>query len=132
MRLVRPKPLRRIMLVEDDPDILAIAQLSLESLGGFSLSLCHNGVAALERAEAFQPDLVLMDVMMPELDGPSTLAALRKRPQTARTPVIFMTARAQQHEVEEYRRLGAVDVIRKPFDPIQLPQSLRTIWRTAA
>ncbi|GAB5520978.1 MAG: response regulator [Rhodothermales bacterium] len=120
------------MLVEDDPDILAIAQLALESLGGFTVSLCHNGNTALERAEAFQPDLILMDVMMPELDGPSTLAALRDLPNTAETPVVFMTARAQKHEVEEYRRLGAVDVIRKPFDPIQLPQSLRSIWRTAA
>lgn len=121
-------PLRRIMLVEDDPDIRIVARLALVDLAGFELELCGSGREALDKAPAFAPDLILLDVMMPELDGPSTLRALRRDRALAATPVIFMTAKAQPEEVAEYRSLGALDVIVKPFDPMALGDQIRTIW----
>jgi CheY-like chemotaxis protein len=119
---------RRILFVEDELDIQAVARLALEAVGGFTVEICTSGKEAIEKAPAFAPDLVLLDVMMPEMDGPETLAALRRLEQTATTPVIFITARVQPHEVEEYRALGALDVIAKPFDPMQLSSTINAIW----
>lgn len=122
-------PLRRILLIEDDLDIQRVAGLVLESLGGFEMALCSSGREGLERAGTFAPDLVLLDVMMPELDGPGTLEALRREPDLASTPIVFMTAKAQPDEIAEYRALGAADVIVKPFDPMTLCDTIRSIWQ---
>ncbi len=126
------KELRRILLVEDDPDIQIVARLALSDLAGFELEVASSGREALEKAPAFAPDLILLDVMMPELDGPSTLRELRRRPALDATPVIFMTAKAQPEEVAEYRSLGALDVIVKPFDPMVLGEEIRRIWNRRA
>jgi len=120
--------LNKILYVEDEPDIQAVTKLALEEIGGFNLELCSNGDEALAKAVNFAPDLLLLDVMMPGMDGPTTLKALREIPQLANTPAIFMTAKVQPHEVEEYKALGAVDVIAKPFDPMTLSDNLRNIW----
>ncbi len=120
--------LQRIMMIEDDLDIQAVAQLALETLGGFTVELCSRGHEALEKAPGFGPDLILLDVMMPGMDGPTTLERLRALPQTARVPVVFMTARVMPHEIDHYKTLGALDVIRKPFDPMTLSSTLNTIW----
>lgn len=120
--------LRRILLVEDDPDIQIVAQLALMDLAGFEVEICSSGLEALAKAPNFNPDLILLDVMMPELDGLSTLKELRSKSFAAQTPVIFMTAKAQPEEVAEYRRLGALDVIVKPFDPMCLGDEVRRIW----
>lgn len=120
--------LRRILLVEDDPDIRIVARLALNELAGFELEVCSSGLEALEKAPGFAPDLILLDVMMPELDGISTLKELRRLDSVCETPVIFMTAKAQPEEVAEYRRLGALDVIVKPFDPMSLGDEVRRIW----
>ena len=121
-------PLRQILLVEDDPDIQVIACLALEAVGGFIVEVCNSGSAALRRAPVFQPDLILLDVMMPSMDGPTTLKALRAIPQTAGTPVIFMTAKVQAHEIARYKALGALDVVAKPFDPMSLSSTISAIW----
>jgi CheY-like chemotaxis protein len=121
-----PSPLSRILVVEDEPDIQAVVRLTLAQLGGFQVEICGCGADALERAPVFAPDLILLDVMMPAMDGPSTLQALRARGVT--TPAIFMTAKAQPHEVAQYKALGALDVVTKPFDPMALPGHLRSIW----
>ncbi|UZQ55577.1 response regulator [Trichothermofontia sichuanensis B231] len=121
-------PLHRILLVEDDPDIQVIARLSLESVGGFAVKLCSSGREALQTAPTFSPDLILLDVMMPDMDGLTTLQSLRQIPTLATTPVIIMSARVQTHEVVHYRELGAVEVVAKPFDPMQLPTTIRQIW----
>ncbi len=121
-------PLNKIMLVEDEPDIQAVARLTLESVGGFTVEICSSGKEAVERAEDFAPDLILLDVMMPGMDGLSVLKALREIPQVAKTPVIFMTAKAQSHEVDLYKRQGAIDVISKPFDPMLLSETIKCIW----
>jgi CheY-like chemotaxis protein len=112
---------RTILLVEDDPDIQAVARLTLEALGGFEVHVCSSGDEALARGPAARPDLVLLDVMMPGMDGPTTLEAMRARPELAATPVVFMTAKVQPQEVARYLALGARGVITKPFDPVSLP-----------
>ena len=122
--------LQRILYVEDDPDIQAIARLALENVAGFTVHVCSSGEAAVREAAGFAPDLVLLDVMMPGMDGPSTLAALRTQPPLADTPVVFMTAKVQPSEVRHFRSLGALDVIAKPFDPMNLGTQLRAIWET--
>ena len=124
--------LKRILLVEDDPDIRTVAQLSLETLGGFELRMAGSGQEALAQAESFRPDLLILDVMMPGLDGPSTLAGLRRMDHLAGTPVIFMTAEVQPQEVAHLQGLGAFEVIAKPFDPMALPQQIRAIWSAHA
>ncbi|HJZ46265.1 MAG TPA: response regulator [Roseiflexaceae bacterium] len=121
-------PLKRILMVEDEPDIQAVAQLALEALGGFQVRICGSGREGVQAAPAFAPDLILLDVMMPGMDGPSTLRALREQPRVAATPVIFMTAKVQPQEVAEYRALGVLDVIAKPFDPMTLAETIRAIW----
>lgn len=120
--------LRRILCVEDEPDIQTVARLALETVGGFEVAFCDTGAEAIERAPRFRPDLILLDVMLPEMDGPQTLAALRRLPELCAVPVVFMTAKVQQGEVRRYLELGVVDVIAKPFDPMVLPQRVRAIW----
>jgi two-component system, OmpR family, response regulator len=119
----------RILFVEDDLDIQVIAQMALEELGGFTVMVCSSGKEALEKASLFKPDMILLDVMMPGIDGPDTLKRLRELPQTVDTPAVFMTAKVQTHEVEQYRHMGAVDVIAKPFDPMILSSTINTIWK---
>jgi len=123
--------LNTILYVEDEPDIRTVAQLALETVGGFTLKVCGSGEEAVEIGPAFKPDLILLDVMMPGMDGPTTLAALRKHPSMQDTPVIFMTAKVQPSEIQQYRDLGALDVIAKPFDPMMLAEQVRSIWAHA-
>ncbi len=123
-------PLRRILFVEDDPDIQVVATMALESLGGFTVLACGSGTEALSRFGELAPELVLLDVMMPGMDGPATLAALRRLPSGGGVPVVFMTARVQAHEIAQYREMGAVDVIAKPFDPMTLAETVQAIWRS--
>ena len=120
--------LQRILYVEDEADIQAVAKLALEMVGGFEVKICSSGEEALEQAEAFAPQLLLLDVMMPGMDGPSTLAALRKLPSLAEVPAVFMTAKVQPTEVAHYKSLGALDVIAKPFDPMALAGEVKQIW----
>ena len=120
--------LSRVMMVEDEIDIQTIARLSLEVLGQFTVKICSSGPEALASAPDFVPDLILLDVMMPGMDGPTTLTALRAQPATANIPIIFMTAKVQTHEVAQYQAIGALDVISKPFDPMTLSATVRAIW----
>jgi CheY-like chemotaxis protein len=122
------KPLQRLIYVEDEPDIQAVARLALEVVGGFTVEVCSSGEEALRRAPGFRPDLILLDVMMPGMDGPGTLQALRALPELAATPAVFMTAKVQPAEVAHFKSLGALDVIAKPFDPMTLSDTVREIW----
>jgi two-component system OmpR family response regulator len=123
---------RRILLVDDEAEVRAIARMSLEVVGGLEVDECGSGSEALAAAPAFRPDLILLDVMMPNLDGVQTLAALRLLPSTAGIPVIFMTAKVQPAEVAAYESLGAIGVIPKPFSPMALPDEIRRLWKRAA
>jgi CheY-like chemotaxis protein len=122
------KNLDKILYVEDDQDIQAIAVMVLETISGFTVQACSSGNDAITKAEAFDPDLVLLDVMMPGMDGPETLHALRKIPNLMNTPVVFMTAKVQPQEVQGYLDIGALGVIAKPFDPMTLVDQLQEIW----
>lgn len=122
------KPLSRILYVEDEPDIQMVARLALEAIGGYVVEVCGSGRQALLTAPAWNPDLILLDVMMPEMDGPTTLQALRTLSETAAIPVIFMTAKVQPNEVAQYKAMGALEVVAKPFDPMTLAAQIQTIW----
>ena len=120
--------LKRILHVEDDPSIQAVARVALEAVGGFEVLSCANGQEALDQVLGFAPDFILLDVMMPGMDGPQTLERLRELIDIVEVPVVFMTAKVQPGEVAQYRNLGARDVIIKPFDPMQLAAQVRQIW----
>ena len=122
------RALRRILLVEDDPDIQEVTTLLLSDIGSFDVRACTSAAEAFETAQAFGPDLILLDVMMPGLDGQGAFAAFRQMPATAATPVIFMTARVQPREIMEYRQLGSLGVIPKPFDPDTLADTIQGMW----
>lgn len=115
-----------IVLVDDEDDIREIAELSL-SLAGWETVLVARGKDALEIVARVQPDAVLLDVMMPEQDGPATLAQLRRDERTARVPIVFLTAKTQAREREELLAMGAVDVLVKPFDPMRLGDDLAVV-----
>lgn len=119
----------KILYVEDEPDIQTIARIALQDVGGFEVQICASGAEALDVAEAFAPDLLILDVMMPGMDGPTTLSELRRRPALAGTPALFMTAKVQPHELEQLRAQGAAEVITKPFDPMTLADTVRQIWQ---
>jgi DNA-binding response OmpR family regulator len=120
--------LKKILLVEDEDSIRTIAEMSLGMVGGFEVRACASGAAALEAVDAFEPDLMLFDVMMPGMDGPALLAAMRQRQAPAAVPVIFFTARTQREDVEALVALGALEVIAKPFDPMQLADLVKSAW----
>lgn len=116
----------RIVYVEDEPDIRELTCLALESIGNHEVIAFASGLDLLGRLDELQPiDLLLLDVMMPEIDGKSLLRKLRTWPATANTPAIFMTAKTMPSEVDEMHRIGAVKVIRKPFDPMTLDEQVR-------
>lgn len=120
--------LNRIIYAEDEPDIQEVALMALEDIGGFTVEACNSGQEMLEKAIAFKPDLILLDVMMPNLDGPATLVKLREMPELVNTPAAFMTAKVQPNEVENFLAMGAIGVIPKPFDPMKLADQIRDIW----
>jgi len=120
--------LKRILYVEDEADIREVTKLALETIGGLTLEICESGQMAIDKAQDFNPDLVLLDVMMPGMDGPTTMAQLKKMPELAAVPMVFMTAKVQPQEVENFKSLGAIDVISKPFDPMTLADQIRNLW----
>jgi two-component system OmpR family response regulator len=126
---VRQSPIR-VLYVEDEDDIRMVAEIAL---GGdvFELHACATGQEAVSKAADLNPDVLLLDVMMPGMDGPSTLDQLRKLSGLADTPAIFMTAKVQPSEIQQLKSLGALDVIAKPFDPMGLADQLRTILEAA-
>lgn len=119
----------RIMVVDDDPDILAITALALETVGGFDIETCASGRAALDRVDAFRPDLILLDATMPGMDGPETFAALAEGEVARDIPVVFFTGRTQTDDVARFKALGAAGVVSKPFDPMSLAETVTEIWQ---
>jgi len=122
-------------MVDDDADIRKICNVSLSSVGGWEVTLAASGPEALEKLATEKPDVILLDVMMPGMDGPTTYTKIRELPGGSDLPVILITAKVQQHELEKYTKLGVAGVIMKPFDPMTLPQqvvSLLDSWYEAA
>jgi two-component system OmpR family response regulator len=117
------------MHVDDDESIRAIAKVALERIGGFTLLSCASGKEALGKAADFAPDMILLDVMMPGMDGPSTLQALRNTMNLENVAVIFMSAKVQSSDLELYKKIGAWNVIIKPFDAMDLSEQLKIYWK---
>ncbi len=120
-------PISKVLLVDDEPDIRRIGELSLRRVGGWDVAMAANGADAVALVASFRPDVILLDVMMPSMDGPQTLAALRRVPEGADVPIIFVTAKVQRDEVARLLGLGAIGVVSKPFDPMTLPEEIRRI-----
>ncbi len=120
--------LRSVLYVDDDPDICAVVQAALRHIACVEVSTAASGAMAIKGACEQQPDLILMDVMMPGLDGPSTFQRLRENMATAHIPVIFLTAKVMPEEIGYLLRLGAIGVIAKPFDPVELCADLHKLW----
>ena len=122
------RPLNRVCYVEDDEDIQRIVRLSLERIGKMTVSVVSDPTKAIEAMLAFKPDLVMLDWMMPTMDGPTLFKHMKARPETKALPVVFITAKAAQRDLDELTSLGAAATISKPFSPKDLPEQLRSIW----
>ncbi|MET0984125.1 MAG: response regulator [Steroidobacteraceae bacterium] len=120
--------LKTVLYVDDEPDIREVVELSLGLAGALRIHTCDSGLAALDNMPLIQPDLVLLDVMMPGLDGPATLQRMQNDERLAHIPVVFMTAKAMPQEVARFREMGAIAVIPKPFDPMRLSEQVYAIW----
>lgn len=124
------KTLKKIMYVEDDPAIQQIVSFCLEDMGGYELKICSIGREALQEAGNFKPDLILMDMRLPGLSGPDTIKKLREMEEFKDLPVIFISAQDDGNELAKYSDLGALGVIKKPFDPITLCQTIEALYNT--
>src|SRR3970282_1641660 len=122
------QPLNRICYVEDDEDIQRIVRVSLERVGKMTVEVVGDPTVAIEAMARFRPDLVMLDWMMPVMDGPTLFRQMKLRPETSALPVVFITARASRRALEDMKRCGAPGTISKPFSPKDLPDQLRTIW----
>ena len=122
------RPLNRICYVEDDEDIQRIVRMSLERVGKMTVEVVTDPTQALQVFAEFRPDLVMLDWMMPVMDGPTLFRQMKLRPETSALPVVFITAKASQRDLDELKALGAVGTISKPFSPKDLPDQLRAIW----
>ena len=120
--------LSRICYVEDDEDIQKIVRMSLERIGKMTVEVVGDPMVAIERINAFKPDLVMLDWMMPGMDGPALYRKMLETPETKSLPVVFITAKASPRELDELLKLGAAGTISKPFSPKDLPEQLRAIW----
>ncbi len=122
------RPLNKVFYAEDDEDIQRIVRISLERIGKMTVRIESDPLKAIEGIKAFVPDLVMLDWMMPGMDGPTLLKKMREDPETASYPVVFITAKATQKDHAELVALGAAGIVSKPFSPKDLPDELRRIW----
>jgi two-component system, OmpR family, response regulator len=123
------RPLNRICYVEDDEDIQRIVRMSLERVGKMTVEVVGDPTLAIDAINAFKPDLVMLDWMMPKLDGVALFGQMQARPETQALPVVFITAKASQRDLDELMKIGAAGTISKPFSPKDLPNQLREIWK---
>jgi two-component system, OmpR family, response regulator len=124
------RPLIKVCYVEDDEDIQRIVRMSLERIGKLTVEVVGDPMLAVEAMKRFGPDLVLLDWMMPGMDGPTLFRKMKEHPETQALPVVFITAKASQTELDELIRMGAIGTISKPFSPKDLPDQLRALWAT--
>jgi CheY-like chemotaxis protein len=122
------RPLNRVCYVEDDEDIQRIVRVSLERVGKMTVEVVGDPTVAIEAMARFRPDLVMLDWMMPAIDGPTLFRQMKLRPETSALPVVFITAKAAQRDLDELMALGAAGTISKPFSPKDLADQLRAIW----
>jgi CheY-like chemotaxis protein len=121
----------KILIIDDEDDIREVAALSLESVAGWEVITANSGAQGLARALEHQPDAILLDVMMPGMDGPTTVRELRKNPATAKIPVLLLTAKVQASDQRRFADLGVESVLFKPFDPMTLADQISGVlgWK---
>lgn len=122
------KEIKKILYAEDEHDVQTIVEISVWSTSDYEIKICDNGKLLLDCVEEYNPDLILLDAMMPEMDGVTTLKNLRLNEKTKDIPVIFITAKAQTHEIKSFNESGVIGVITKPFDPMSLCSTIKEIW----
>lgn len=122
------RDLKKILYAEDETDVQTIVEVSIWSTSSYQIKICDNGKLLLDCVEEYDPDLILLDVMMPEMDGITTLENLQANEKTKDIPVIFITAKAQSHEVKLFNESGVIGVITKPFDPMTLSATITEFW----
>jgi len=122
------RPLKRIMYVDDDPDLQRIVQLGLERGGGFTVKVCGSGEEAIREIPGFQPDLLLLDVVMPDMSGPKTLETMQGMPELPAVPVVFLTSKIGESQLQQYKNMGALGVIKKPLEFKRLADHVREFW----
>ena len=124
--------MRRILIIDDEDDIREVAALSLESIAGWKVTTANSGAAGIQAAIAGQPDAILMDVMMPSMDGPTTFKEMQATPSIAHIPVVLLTAKVQGVDQRRFADLGVAGVLMKPFDPITLADEMSAAlgWTT--
>lgn len=128
---MKKKELKKILYVEDNRDIQKIVSYALENIGGYELKICSSGKGTIDEAKKFNPDLFLLDVVLPDMSGPSILKEIRNCRKFENTPVIFISAKYVGHELVLYRRLKALGIIRKPFDPITLANTIEDLYNNS-
>lgn len=122
------KELKKILYAEDEPDVQTVVEMTINAMSNYEIKVCDNGKKLLDCVDDYNPDLILLDVMMPEMDGPATFKNLQSSERTKNIPVIFMTAKAQVHEIEIFKESGVLGIITKPFDPVSLCSDIEKIW----
>ena len=121
--------LKKVLYIEDEPDIRAVAEIALQQIAGLVLKCCASGPEGLESISDFDPQLILLDVMMPGMDGPTVLAHIRENTDYQQIPVEFITAKVQVAEVVDFMKVDAFAVISKAFSPMEIAGQLRDIWK---
>ncbi len=119
--------MRRILIIDDDDDIREVAALSLESIAGWHVTTANSGAAGIRAAVVQQPDAILLDVMMPGMDGPTTFKEIQNTPSIAHIPVLLLTAKVQGVDQRRFASLGVAGVLLKPFDPLTLATQMATM-----
>jgi CheY-like chemotaxis protein len=122
------EPLQHVLYVDDEPDMRMLVQITLENVGSIKVSLCENALDVLETAIEQKPQMIILDAMMPDMDGPAILQIIKKDARIADIPVVFLTAKTAPAEIEEFIAMGAVGVLKKPFDLTALPGDVRALW----
>ncbi len=121
--------MKTVLLVDDEDDIREVAQMSLEMTAGWKICSANNGAAGIAKALEVSPDVILLDVMMPDMDGPTTFLKMREMPELSKTPVILLTAKVQAADKERFKEIGVSGVIAKPFDPMSLADQVNEILK---
>ncbi|MDF3819508.1 response regulator [Leptospira sp. 96542] len=128
---MNPKPLEHILIVEDEEDIIEILRIALEFSSQFQTSFAKTGPEGLQKAIILQPDLILLDVLMPGMNGLELIEELKFFPETREIPVAFITSRVLKNEISEYQKRGGIGVIEKPFAPLEISEKIQTLWKDA-
>jgi len=119
--------IKRILIVDDEPDIREVAQMSLETVSGWQVITAESGDEGIAKAKQEKPDAILLDAMMPNMDGPATFQKLQADPSTKQIPVIMFTAKVQQADRKKFADIGVKEIITKPFDPMKLGSQIAAI-----